>query len=122
MSQTLSTVAGVFAFAWYFILFSRSIRSLGPEDQKRYVEAGSKGILWLSALLLIGAAFISDHRARIGCALALLVVTLVQSVRHHRKLLAQGFPTEFLERQAAIAPLAGGALLLLLYGFVTDGL
>lgn len=98
---------GIPIMAAYFYQFGKTMKVLDDAERKRYVDkAGSKWNL-IATILLFGALiYFNDVRARLAIALTIILFTVVETYRHHKKLRALKFEPAFERRLLRISYLS----------------
>lgn len=111
-------IAGVAAFAVYFPAFIRTIKTLSPEDQKKY----STGPKSLSAVLPVAMVFCVDNPyVNGGLAVMALLMLIWRSHLHHKQLIESGFSVKFVRQLAKVSVLAACSLVFIFTSVVMRG-
>ena len=108
-------------FIVYFFLFNKTMRMIEPSERKRYIyEAGSKYSLLITVALFGALFFFRSFQYKLIIAVLIVLFTIIETIRHHKKLKVLKFPLAFEKRLLNISYLSGLSILLILTSVVLN--
>lgn len=108
-------------FIVYFFLFNKTMRMIEPSERKRYIhEAGSKYGLFITVALFGALFFFRVFQYKLIISVLIVLFTVMETIRHHKKLKVLKFPMEFEKRLLNISYLSGLSILLILTSIVLN--